>query len=733
MAIYNIRGQASGTTVPGFTIINFYNSSSVPISTYDSFITIKGTVTTLDSSGAKLTYKPGRASNLNQISDFVSGLSYYIISFNPFTITTDQNEPSLEYLQPVPVLSGTFYYKTPLFCYDIPISTYNVQLGTTGYVSKIVTQSSGQSSLTRGYTVARSNAGTAAFTVFEPNAEYEIKSEIPINIINNCTATPTPTPTPTQTPTQTPTNSPTPSQTATTQIGPTPTSSQTPTPTVTPSNPPTSTPTQTPTNTPTNTQTPTRTPNPTHTSTPTQTPTPTRTPVPTPTNTPTRTPVPTPTITPTKAPPPTGTPTNTPTPTRTPATTPTPTRTPTVTPTPTKTQSPLENFILYITDLGAGSLSKIRTLSDKGNVSTLFDIETIGNIRTEFHGIASDSVGNLFVNENFRIFKITPDNVMLPFAGTGTSGYKDGGPLEAQFNYLVGAAVNKNTNDLYVVDQQNHVIRKITPSGTVSTFAGEARFRGYIDSTNPLKARFNYPSYLAIDSSGNVFVTDKDNHRIRKITSSGVVTTFAGGGGTSFDGSGYVDGQGTSAAFYGPTGIAVDQNGNLYVADSNNLRIRKITPSGYVTTLAGSTQGYVDGQGASAKFGQNGLTALTIDRVGNLYVYDLFKRRIRKITQSGVVTTVAGDGTNAYAVTKDGPALLANFNHVRGLTIIEKAEEQLPTDVSTNTFVIDGFTTTQDNIANFAKEMRLPTDVSSNTFNIQGFTAVKGSAYPALT
>ena len=157
----------------------------------------------------------------------------------------------------------------------------------------------------------------------------------------------------------------------------------------------------------------------------------------------------------------------------------------------------------------------------------------------------------------------------------------------------------------------------------VSTLAGSAS--GYTDGTGT-SAKFNYPSGVAVDGAGNVYVADYNNHRIRKITTSGVVSTLAG---STY---GYTDGTGTSAKFKYPYGVAVDGAGNVYVADRYNHRIRKITASGVVSTLAGSTQGYTDGTGTSAQFAYP--FGVAVDGAGNVYVADESNHRIRKITLS---------------------------------------------------------------------------------------------------
>ena len=210
------------------------------------------------------------------------------------------------------------------------------------------------------------------------------------------------------------------------------------------------------------------------------------------------------------------------------------------------------------------------------------------------------------------------------FAGS-SQGSANGTGTNATFNSPVGITPDSSGN-LYVADRSNHRIRKITPLGVVTTFVGGSG--GYQDGTGT-NAQFNSPYFTALDSSGNMYVSDTGNHRIRKVTPEGVVTTLAGNGSQ-----GSTDGTGTNASFKFPHGIVADSAGNVYVADTYNYRIRKITPSGVVTTLAGnSSQGTTNGTGTNANF--TWLIGITIDSSGNLYVVDQTPN-IRKITPLGV-------------------------------------------------------------------------------------------------
>jgi IPT/TIG domain/NHL repeat len=262
-------------------------------------------------------------------------------------------------------------------------------------------------------------------------------------------------------------------------------------------------------------------------------------------------------------------------------------------------------------------------------------------------GIVKDAAGNFFVadRDNHRIRKMTPAGVITTFAGSGVAGLLDGTGTTARFNQPYGIAIDASDN-IYIADRINHAIRKITPAGVVTTIAGNGT-PGLANATGSA-ARFNEPLGLAVDATGNIFVADYINSLVRKVTPAGVVTTFAG------NGFGLTDGTGTAASFNGPFGIAFDAAGNLFIGDYNNNAIRKITPAAVVSTFAGNgSAGNTDGTGAAARF--NRPTQMAIDASGNMYVCDAFNDRIRYITAAGVVTTFAGtsagnaDGPGATA------------------------------------------------------------------------------------
>jgi DNA-binding beta-propeller fold protein YncE len=269
-------------------------------------------------------------------------------------------------------------------------------------------------------------------------------------------------------------------------------------------------------------------------------------------------------------------------------------------------------------------------------------------------GVATDTAGNLYVvdTDNHTIRKITTGGVVSTLAGlAGTSGSADGTNSTARFYQPQGVAVDSAGN-VYVADTGNYTIRKITSAGVVTTLAGSAGNSGSTDATGS-SARFYEPQGVAVNSAGTlIYVADTWNHTIRQITSAGVVTTLAGSAG-SF---GSANGAGTSAQFYQPQGLAVDGAGNVYVGDTGNQMIRQITSAGVVTMLAGSTNyGSANATGANASFWNP--QGVALDSATNLYVADSFNNTIRMVTPAGVVTTLAGtagsfgsaDGTNAAA------------------------------------------------------------------------------------
>jgi kumamolisin len=279
-------------------------------------------------------------------------------------------------------------------------------------------------------------------------------------------------------------------------------------------------------------------------------------------------------------------------------------------------------------------------------------------------GLRVDNKGNIYVSDssNFTIRKVTTAGVVTTVAGTpGKSGTTDGPAATALFS-AVGGVAPDSVGNIYVADSGNFTIRKISPSGVVSTFAGVAGMRGEQDGTGSAALLYD-PQNLAVDGDGNIYVADGMGDAVRMITPAGVVTTIAGSPLVS----GSNDGTGSAASFNDITGIAVDVFGNVYVADFGNDTVRKIAPGGVVTTLAGSAGivGNAGGSGSAASF--SGPAGVGVDSSGNVYVADSGNDTIRVISPAGFVTTVAGAPGEAEDI--DGLTQNARFGTAGDVSI----------------------------------------------------------------
>ncbi len=278
-------------------------------------------------------------------------------------------------------------------------------------------------------------------------------------------------------------------------------------------------------------------------------------------------------------------------------------------------------------------------------------------------GVAVDPDGNLYVGDslNQTLRKVTPDGEVTTIAGkAGETGFAEGFGTDARFNVPAGLAVDSQGN-LYMADAGNHTIRKMTTDGYVSIFAGFPDVPGSGNGQG-VNSRFNSPGDVAIGVTQILYVADTVNHLIRRITADGMVTTLAGSYGP-----GGLDGDGIQAQFNGPNGVAVGPHGDVYVADTSNHTIRKVTPQGTVTTLAGlaGKQGYADDTGAAARFSLP--WGISVDVMDNVYVCERGNHTIRKVSPEGVVTTIAGHaGTSSFT---DGLGADARFNRPCALAL----------------------------------------------------------------
>lgn len=279
-------------------------------------------------------------------------------------------------------------------------------------------------------------------------------------------------------------------------------------------------------------------------------------------------------------------------------------------------------------------------------------------------GLAIAADGTIYVadNQNHAIRRIGTNGVVTTLAGLpGTPGAADGSGSNAHFDSPTGLALGPD-GALYVSDTGNHTIRRVTLAGVVTTLAGSAGNADYADGS-AFTARFNQPLGLAITPDGTVFVADSGNHLIRVLATNGTVSVLAGNPETF----GSADGTGTNAFFNSPVGLALAPDGTLFVSDANNFTLRRVTAAGVVTTLAGAAgqDGSADGLAASARFGKPAELALAPN--GTLYIADAAHHTIRRLTPDGRVSTIAGLVGADGAV--DGANGLARFFNPYGLAI----------------------------------------------------------------
>jgi len=256
-------------------------------------------------------------------------------------------------------------------------------------------------------------------------------------------------------------------------------------------------------------------------------------------------------------------------------------------------------------------------------------------------GVAVDAAGNVYAsdNDNNLVVKISPSGILRIVAGNAFWGFSgDGGPATGASLHWPEAVAVDATGNLYIAEYGNNRIRKVTPSGIISTVAGGGSGGDGGPATN---AWLNGPTGVAVDAAGNIYIAEYGNNRIRKVSPSGIISTVAGGG------SGGDGGPATGASLYVPTGVAVDATGYLYIAEYGNNRIRKVSPSGIISTVAGGGSGGDGGPATGASL--NGPWGVVMDTAGNLHVADTNNNRIRKVSPSGIISTVAGNGTLGFS------------------------------------------------------------------------------------
>ena len=295
-------------------------------------------------------------------------------------------------------------------------------------------------------------------------------------------------------------------------------------------------------------------------------------------------------------------------------------------------------------------------------------------------GIALDGAGNIYIADwfNNRVRKVNSSGVISTIAGDGSAGYAgDGGlAIVASLNYPTGVAVD-GAGNVYIADCNNNRIRKVNSSGIINTIAGNgiAGFGG--DGGTAINASLKNPTGLVLDGVGNIYIADCDNGRIRKVNISGVIITVAGGASYTYGGD---SGLATSALLHYPTGLAVDGIGNIFIADFRNNRIRKVNSIGIISTAAGSSDsGYYGGDGDLATNAFLKLpTGVAIDGLGNIYIVDSKNNRIRKVDSNGIINTIAGNGSFGFGG-DGGLATSAILKNPTGVTV----------DAAGNIYIVD--------------------------------------------
>lgn len=299
--------------------------------------------------------------------------------------------------------------------------------------------------------------------------------------------------------------------------------------------------------------------------------------------------------------------------------------------------------------------------SGDGGPATAAQISTIG--------IATDTAGNVFTTEYHidRVRKISTAGTISTFAGTGVGGYAgDGGPAtSAQMVDPTGAAVDRAGN-LYIAECNNHIVRKVSATGIISTVAGNLSIGSSGDGGPATAASLYRASDVAVDTSGNLYIADYSSNNIRKVNTAGIISTYAGTGTAGFSGDG---GPATAAEVNWPYYVATDLAGNVYFSDRGNNRVRKINTAGIITTIAGTGTAGFSGDGGSATAAMlDGPGGMAFDKDGNFYFCDQNNNRIRKIDAAGIISTIAGSGTAAFSG-DGGPATAAALNQPASIAI----------------------------------------------------------------
>jgi len=333
--------------------------------------------------------------------------------------------------------------------------------------------------------------------------------------------------------------------------------------------------------------------------------------------------------------------------------------------------APLAGLALFTACGIPASAQIINTIAGSGTHGSAGDGSSALTAQFKYpQGVAVDGAGNVYVcdNANSKVRKISTSGIITTFAGTGVGGDTgDGGPATAAKCLPMAIAADAAGN-VYIADYQNNKIRKVNTSGIITTIAGTG-FGGLYgdgDGGAATAAKLNTPRGIAVDAAGNVYIAEELNHAVRKISTSGIITTIAGTGTYGYSGDG---GPATAAKIDHPWGLAVDAAGNVYVSDNFSYSIRKISTSGIITTVAGiGAYSSAGNNGPATAAGLGGVAGVAVDAAGNIYMTDEVTSRIRMVNTAGIITNVAGGNGLGYSG-DGGPATAAKLYSPLGVAI----------------------------------------------------------------
>jgi sugar lactone lactonase YvrE len=354
-----------------------------------------------------------------------------------------------------------------------------------------------------------------------------------------------------------------------------------------------------------------------------------------------------------------------------------------------------DRFVLLVSALALTTLLHIRSLSaaeETAKPGTLLTVAGTGALGFSGdggpalqatlavpRGVAVDAAGNLYIVEELnegRVRKVAPDGTITTVAGgpKPAEGIGDGGPATAALLNTPHQLALDGTGNLYIAEFNGNRVRKVSPDGIITTVAGTGKDGFSGDGGPATEARLDHPFQLVVDAAGNLFIADAGGGRVRKVSPEGIITTVAGGGEPA-DGVGD-GGPATAAALYFPEGLAIDEDGNLFIAEYGDAqvegsgnRVRKVSPDGTITTCAGTGEAGFSGDGGKATEARiDRPIALAVDTDGNLLISDWGNYRVRKVSPDGIITTVAGSDKKTFAG-EGGPATEAGLRGPAGLAI----------------------------------------------------------------